>query len=112
MAHCILKSDVDRVYVARQKGGRGFIRCEMCVKAEENNLAWYVRNSNERLMAGVRKIKILDSEGTKEKNEFKRDRQNASLNRWKEKNCMVNSCGKCQRQLIKIRPGSGLRNVT
>ena len=36
-------------------------------------------------MAGVRKIKILDSEGAKEKNEFKRDRQNASLNRWTEK---------------------------
>ena len=58
------KSDVDRVYVARQKGGRGLIICEMCVKAEENNLAWYVRNS---LMAGVRKIKILDSEGAKER---------------------------------------------
>ena len=56
------------------------------MKAEENNLAWYVKNSNERLMAVVRKIKILDSEGAKEKNEFKRDRQNASLNRWKEKN--------------------------
>ena len=38
------KSDVDRVYVARQKGGRGLISCEMCVKAEDNNLAWYVRN--------------------------------------------------------------------
>ena len=50
------KSDVDGVYVARQKGLRGLISCEMCVKAEENNLAWYVRNSNERLMAGVRKI--------------------------------------------------------
>ena len=35
-------------------------------------------------MVGVRKIKILDSEGAKEKNAFKRDRQNASLNRWKE----------------------------
>ena len=79
------KSDVYRVYLARQKGGRGLISCEMCVKAEENNLAWYVRNSNERLMAGVRKIKILDSEGAKEKNEIKRDRQNASLNRWTEK---------------------------
>ena len=67
-----LKSDVDRVYVARQKGGRGLISCEMCVKAEEDHLAWYVRNSNDRLMAGVRKIKILDSEGAKEKNEFKR----------------------------------------
>ena len=58
------------------------------MKAEENNLhlVWYVRNSNEILMAEVRKVKILDSEGAKEKNEFKRDRQNASLNRWKEKN--------------------------
>ena len=37
------------------------------------------------MLAGVRKIKILDSEGAKEKNEFKRDRQNASLNRWTEK---------------------------
>ena len=34
----------------------------MSVKADENNLAWYFRNSNERLMAGVRKIEILDSE--------------------------------------------------
>ena len=32
----------------------------------------YVANSNERLMARVRKIKILNSEGVKEKNEFKR----------------------------------------
>ena len=80
------KSGVGRVCVARQKGGRGLISCEMCVKAEENNLAWHVRNSNERLMVGVRKIKILDSEGAKEKNEFKREGHNASLNRWKEKN--------------------------
>ena len=72
------KSDVDRVYVARQKGGRGLISSEMCVKGEENKLAWYVRNSNERLMAGVRKIKILDSEQAKEKIEFKMDRRNVS----------------------------------
>ena len=52
-------SDVDRVYVERQKRGRGLIGREIYVKAEENNLAWYVRNSNERLTAGVRKIKIF-----------------------------------------------------
>jgi len=57
------KSDVYSVYVARQKGRRGFISCDMCVNAGENNLALYVRNSNEKLMAVVRKIKILDSEG-------------------------------------------------
>ena len=85
MGHCTPKVMYTGLYVARQQGGRGLISCGMCVKAEENNLAWYVRNSNERLMAGVRKIKILDSEGAKKKNEFKRDNQNASLNRWKEK---------------------------
>ena len=79
------KNDVDRLYLPRQKGGRGLISCEMCVKAEENNLAWYVNNSNERLMEGVRKTKILNSEGAQEKNEFKQDRQNATLNRWAEK---------------------------
>ena len=36
-------------------------------------------------MEVVRKTKILNSEGAKEKNEFKQDRQNAALNRWAEK---------------------------
>ena len=49
------KSNVDRVYIAQQKGGRRLITCEMCVKAEENS----------RLIAGIGigKIKILDSQG-------------------------------------------------
>ena len=103
------KGDVDRLYLPRHKGGRGLISCQMCVKAEENNLAWYVKNSNERLMEGVRKTKILNSEGAQEKKEFKQHRQNATLNR--EKKCMVNSYGKSLRQLTKIRPGSGLGKV-
>ena len=82
------KSDVDRVYLPKQRGGRGLISCEMCVKTEENNRAWYVRNLKERLMEVVRKTKILNSEGAKEKNEFKQDRQNAALNRWTEKKKM------------------------
>ena len=36
------KRDADSVYVTREKGGRGLISCEMCTKAEENNLAWYM----------------------------------------------------------------------
>ena len=35
-------------------------------------------------MEGVRKTKILNSEGATEKNEFKQDRKNAPLNRWSE----------------------------
>ena len=76
------KRDVDRLYLPRQKDGRALIGCDMCVKAEENNLAWYVKNSNERLMEGVRKTKILNSEEAQEKSEFKQDRQNANLDRW------------------------------
>ena len=75
------KSDVDCVYLSRQKGGRGLISCKMCIKAEENNLAWCISNSNERLMSGVKKIKIVDTDGAKEKNKFKGDRQKANLNR-------------------------------
>ena len=58
----------------------------MCVKAKENNLAWYIRNSNnKRLMEGVRETKILNIGGAQEKNEFTKDRQNATSNRWSEK---------------------------
>ena len=62
----------------KQKGGRGLTSCEMCVKTEENNLAWYwyVRNSKERSMKVVRKTKIHNSEGAKEKNEFKQQQFN------------------------------------
>ena len=38
------KSDADRVYVALTKDGRELNGCEMCVKAEANTLAWYIRN--------------------------------------------------------------------
>ena len=57
----------------------------MRVKAEENNLAWYLKNSNERLLTGVRGIGILNSDAAKKKREYKQERQNATLNRWKEK---------------------------
>ena len=58
-------------------------------------------------MAEVIKIKIFDTDGAKVQKEFKRDRKNASLNRWKEK-----MYGQFQRQLIKISPGSGIGKVT
>lgn len=33
------KSDVDKLNLLRQRGGKGPISCELCVKHEENNLA-------------------------------------------------------------------------
>ena len=47
------RSDVARIYVPRKKGGRGLISCESCVRREENNLSWYVRNSEGALLRKV-----------------------------------------------------------
>ena len=33
------RSDIDRLYVPRKRGGRGLIGCEDCVRAEENIVA-------------------------------------------------------------------------
>ena len=78
MVHYTLKVMWTGYNLQKQKGGRGLTSCEMCVKTEENNLAWYwyVRNSKERLMKVVRKTKIHNSEGAKEKNEFKQQQFN------------------------------------
>ena len=47
------RSDVARIYAPREKGGRGLISCESCVRREENNLSWYVKNSEEALLKKV-----------------------------------------------------------
>ena len=48
------KSDVDRLCVSRVNGGRGLISCERCVRSKENSLGWYLKNSLEVLLQGVR----------------------------------------------------------
>ena len=53
------KSDVQRIYVARSKGGRGLISCEQCVRSEENSLGWYIRNSAEHLLKAVKTSGVL-----------------------------------------------------
>ena len=47
------KSDVDWVYLSREMGGRGLISCEGCIRMDDN-LGWYVRNSVEPLIEGVK----------------------------------------------------------
>ena len=46
------KIDVDRVNLSRERGGRGLIM-------EENNLGWYVRNSVEPLIGGVKAAETI-----------------------------------------------------
>ena len=40
------RSDINRLYMPREKGGRGLISCERCIRSEENSVGWYVKNSN------------------------------------------------------------------
>ena len=66
-----LKSDVDRVYLSREVGGRGLISCEGFIRMEENNLGWYVRNSIEPLIEGVKAAETIEYNDTVNKKEFK-----------------------------------------
>ena len=52
-------SDLDRLYVSRKEGGRGLVSCESTIGSEENNLGWYLKNSNENLLQGVRHDRVL-----------------------------------------------------
>ena len=65
------KSDVDRVYLSREMGGRRLISCEGCVRMEENNLGWHVRNSFKPLIEGVKAREIVEYDNTVNKRVFK-----------------------------------------
>ena len=69
------KSDVDRVYVSRRNEGRGLASVEMCARTEENNLAFYVKMSNEQFLGGVKISNIFNCVESKEKTLFKREIQ-------------------------------------
>ena len=47
------KSDVDRLYIKKKEGGRGLMNMERCLREEENNLGFYVKNSKENQINGV-----------------------------------------------------------
>ena len=65
------KSDVDRLYVSRVNGGQGLISCEGFVRSEDNSLGWYVKNSLEVLLQGVRATSVIRSDEKVSKDEFK-----------------------------------------
>ena len=57
-------SDVDSVNLSREIGGRGLIM-------EENNLGWYVRDSVEPLIEGMKVVETIEYNNTVNKKEFK-----------------------------------------
>ena len=64
------KSDIDRLYLKRKQGGRGLISIETCVRSEENNLGLYVRESNEMLLKGVKKVRIINTDNLTDRTDF------------------------------------------
>ena len=79
------KSDVDRLYLPRNKGGRGLISCEGCVKAEENNLGWYIKNSTEPFLTMVNENQTLKTETCIDKNTYKSSYIRQSEDKWHAK---------------------------
>ena len=58
------KSDIDRVYLRSEMGGRGLISCEGCIRIEENNLGWYVSNLVEPMIEGVKAAETIEYNDT------------------------------------------------
>ena len=77
------RADIDRLYLARKKGGRGLLSVESMVNLEKTSLAEYACNSPEPLM------KILIDEGlvkfTMPKDRKKREIQGERDQRWRNK---------------------------
>ena len=79
------KSAVDRVYRSRKMGGRGLISCEGCIRMEENNLGWYVRNLVEPLIEGVKAAETIEYNDTVNKKEFKQRWMREKKELWQNK---------------------------
>ena len=79
------RSDVSRIYVPRKKGGRGVISCESCVRREENNLSWYVRNSEEALLRKVGDSNVVNISEAVDPKEYKVNEVKETENEWKQK---------------------------
>ena len=87
------KSSIDRVYLSREMGGRGLISCEGCIRMEENNLGWYVRNSIEPLIEGVKAAETIECTDAVDKKEFKQRWMWGKKELWKNKRMY----GQCKR---------------
>ena len=79
------KSDIDRVYLSREMGGRRLINCEGSVRMKKNNLGWYVRNLVEPLIEGVKAAEEIGYNDTVSKKEFKPRWMNEKKKLWKGK---------------------------
>ena len=79
------KSDAERVYLSSKMGGKGLISCEGCIRTEEKNLRWYVRNSVEPLLESVKAAETIKYNDTVNKKEVKQCWMREKKELWKNK---------------------------
>ena len=79
------RSDTARIYLSRKRGGRGLISCEACVRGEENNLGWYVRNCNEAMLRKVGERGTVKTDEAKEPREHKKNEKREIEDKWNGK---------------------------
>ena len=76
------KSNVDRLYISRKEGGRGFFSVEDTVETSKIGLERYVQESKERLLIAAKRSDMKVKETVKER---KDRRTKECKERWKEK---------------------------
>ena len=76
------KSDVDRLYTPRKKGGRGLISTEDCAELAIRALEVYVHGKAERLIQAARGDKI---DGLEAASALKRSKKEKRLEDWEKK---------------------------
>ena len=62
-------SDVDGIDLNWEMGGQGLISSERCIRMEENNFRWFVRNSVEPLTEGVKAAETIEYNVNENENE-------------------------------------------
>ena len=58
---------------------------ESTVRSEENNIGWYLKNSNEILLQGMKHVRILKLRESVSKKDFKKSLNENRVEHWKEK---------------------------
>ena len=78
------KSDVDRVYIKREEGGRGLMSVERRVREEENRLGFYVANSEEDLIGGITAAETINTKDTVKNAKFKKEKAQELKQNWRK----------------------------
>ena len=77
------RSDVDRMYVEREKGGRGLMSIEETVRYESHSLKKYTEDSD--ILAIRTAGKIIKSDSAENSGEYRKHQKKTRADKWREK---------------------------